>query len=119
MDAAFNLEGYTTEVTVPEDSPAAGITVKTLEDLGEGEIEVITLLRGGRTKGDGGGHNPVNTRPPEEYLCLVGGASNAWSGFVYHDPAQNKQLGMPHPRNLWGVSQYVTGYPGKPASTRP
>ena len=25
MDAAFNLEGYTTEVTVPEDSPAAGV----------------------------------------------------------------------------------------------
>jgi di/tricarboxylate transporter len=46
MDAAFNLEGYTTEVEVPEDSPAAGITVKALEDLGESEIEVITLLRG-------------------------------------------------------------------------
>lgn len=28
MDAAFNLEGYTTEVLVPEDSPAVGLTVK-------------------------------------------------------------------------------------------
>ena len=46
MDAAFNLEGYTTEVTVPKDSPAAGVTVKALEELGENEIEVITLLRG-------------------------------------------------------------------------
>src|SRR3990172_1836186 len=46
MEAAFNLEGYTTEVTVPEDSPAAGVTVKALEELGENEIEVITLLRG-------------------------------------------------------------------------
>ncbi len=46
MDAAFNLEGYTTEVTVPEDSPAAGVTVKALEELGENEIEVVTLLRG-------------------------------------------------------------------------
>jgi hypothetical protein len=45
-DAAFNLEGYTTEITVPKDSPAAGITVKAPEDLGESEIEVITLLRG-------------------------------------------------------------------------
>ena len=35
MDAAFNLEGYTTEVAVPEDSPAAGKTVKALEELGE------------------------------------------------------------------------------------
>ena len=43
MDAAFNLEGYTTEVTVPEELPAAGMTVKALEDLGEEEIEVITL----------------------------------------------------------------------------
>ena len=47
MDAAFRLEGYTTEVTVPEDSPAAGITVKALEELGEEGIEVITLLRSG------------------------------------------------------------------------
>ena len=47
IDAAFNLEGYTTEVTVPEDSPANGITVKALEELGEEEIEVITLLRSG------------------------------------------------------------------------
>jgi di/tricarboxylate transporter len=46
MDAAFNLESYTTEVEIPEDSPAAGITVKALEELGEGEVEVITLLRG-------------------------------------------------------------------------
>ena len=48
MDAAFNLEGYTTEVTVPEDSPAAGVTVKALEDLGEGEIEVERGQRRGR-----------------------------------------------------------------------
>ncbi len=46
MDSAFNLEGYTTEVTVPEDSPAAEQTVKALEALGDNEVEVITLLRG-------------------------------------------------------------------------
>ena len=46
MDAAFNLEGYTTEVLVPEDSPAAGMRVRELETAGEGEIEVITLHRG-------------------------------------------------------------------------
>jgi len=50
MDAAFKLEGYTTEVTVPKDSPAAEITVKALEDLGESEIEVITLLRGAKRR---------------------------------------------------------------------
>lgn len=45
MDAAFNLEGYTTEVTVPEGTPAVGLTVKALEELGENEVEVIALLR--------------------------------------------------------------------------
>jgi di/tricarboxylate transporter len=56
MDAAFNLEGYTTEVEVPEDSPAAGITVKALEDFGEGEVEVITLLRGQERRYDPAGN---------------------------------------------------------------
>ncbi len=35
MDAALNLEGYTTEVTVPEDPEFAGKTVKDLEALSE------------------------------------------------------------------------------------
>jgi di/tricarboxylate transporter len=47
IDEAFRLEGYTTEVRVPEDSPAAGATVRALEELGEEEIAVITLFRGG------------------------------------------------------------------------
>jgi di/tricarboxylate transporter len=47
MDEAFRLEGYTTEVRVPESSPAAGATVRSLELLGEEEIAVITLFRGG------------------------------------------------------------------------
>jgi di/tricarboxylate transporter len=45
MDAAFNLDGYTTEVSVPEDSEFAGKTVKDLEALGEGDVEVLALLR--------------------------------------------------------------------------
>ena len=50
MDAAFNIEGYTTEVAIPEDSPVAGKTVGTLEKEAEGEVEVVTLLRGGRRR---------------------------------------------------------------------
>ena len=69
MDAAFNLEGYTTEVTVPEDSPAAGITVKGLEDLGEGEIEVITLLRGGSRRHEPAGNVVIK---PGDILILQG-----------------------------------------------
>ena len=45
MDAAFNLEGYTTEVRCPRIRPPPASTVKALEDLGEGEVEVIALLR--------------------------------------------------------------------------
>jgi di/tricarboxylate transporter len=45
MDAAFNLEGYTTEVSVPDDSEFAGKTVKDLEALGENEVEVLAILR--------------------------------------------------------------------------
>ena len=45
MDAAFNLEGYTTEVSVPEDSEFAGKTVKDLEALVEDEVEVLAILR--------------------------------------------------------------------------
>jgi di/tricarboxylate transporter len=50
IDAAFNIEGYTTEVLIPEDSPIAGKTVKALEDAGEKDVDVITLLRKGQRK---------------------------------------------------------------------
>ena len=33
MDAAFNIEGYTTEAAIPEDSPLVGKTVGELERL--------------------------------------------------------------------------------------
>jgi len=61
MDVAFKLEGYTTEVTVPEDSPAADITVKALEDLGEGEIEVIAVLRGTARRFDPAGNSIIRS----------------------------------------------------------
>jgi di/tricarboxylate transporter len=44
MDAAFNLDGYTTEVSVTEDF--AGKTVRELEVIGENDVEVIAILRG-------------------------------------------------------------------------
>ena len=59
MDAAFNLAGYTTEVVVPEGSPCAGLTVKALEDLGEGEIEVIALLRGSQRRYEPAGNAQI------------------------------------------------------------
>jgi di/tricarboxylate transporter len=69
MDAAFSLEGYTTEVTVTEDSPAAGVTVKALEELGEGETEVITLIRGGTRRYEPAGNVVIK---PGDILILQG-----------------------------------------------
>ncbi len=69
MDAAFNLEGYTTEVTVPKNSPAAGLTVKALEDLGEGEVEIITLLRGSARRFEPAGNMVIK---PGDILILQG-----------------------------------------------
>ena len=46
MDAAFTIEGYTTEAVIPEDSPIVGKTVAALLEAGENEIEVVTLMRG-------------------------------------------------------------------------
>jgi di/tricarboxylate transporter len=69
MDAAFKLEGYTTEVKVPEDSPAAGMTVKALEEAGENEIDVITLLRGTTSRVEPAGNMVVK---PGDILILQG-----------------------------------------------
>jgi di/tricarboxylate transporter len=41
----FNLERYTTELVVPEESPFIGRTVAELEALGEGELSVSSLVR--------------------------------------------------------------------------
>jgi di/tricarboxylate transporter len=45
MDEAFNLEGYTTEVSIPEDSPAVGKSVAELQKMSEDEVEVEVLIR--------------------------------------------------------------------------
>jgi di/tricarboxylate transporter len=45
IDAAFNIEGYTTEALLPPDSPVAGKSVAELEALGEGEVTVTTVIR--------------------------------------------------------------------------
>ncbi len=45
IDAAFTLEGYTTEASVPEKSAAIGKTVGEIEALSEG-VEIFMLVRG-------------------------------------------------------------------------
>ena len=69
MDEAFTMEGYTTEVTVPEDSPLAGKTVRDLEKMSDEEAEVITIM-GPRSRV----HQPrANTKiRPGDILLLEG-----------------------------------------------
>jgi len=59
IEAAFNIEGYTTEAEIPEDSPIAGKTVRALEQAGEDEIEVVSLLRGRERRNEPGGNTTL------------------------------------------------------------
>ena len=45
MDAALNIEGYTTEAVLLPDSPMIGRSVAELEALGEGGVTVATVIR--------------------------------------------------------------------------
>jgi di/tricarboxylate transporter len=45
MEAAFNIEEYSTEARIPEGSPFVGRPVADLEALGEGAVRVTTLIR--------------------------------------------------------------------------
>jgi di/tricarboxylate transporter len=56
MDAAFNIEGYTTEAAIPAESPIVGKSVSALEEAGENEIEVVTLMRGSDRRHDPNGN---------------------------------------------------------------
>jgi di/tricarboxylate transporter len=45
IEAAFNIEGYTTEATLPDGSPLAGKPVSELEAMGDGEVTVNAIIR--------------------------------------------------------------------------
>jgi di/tricarboxylate transporter len=45
VDAAFTLESYTAEATVPPESPTVGMTVAELEEAADREVEVATIIR--------------------------------------------------------------------------
>ena len=45
IEAAFNIDAYTTEATVTEDSPLAGKHVAELEALSDGEVAVNAVIR--------------------------------------------------------------------------
>lgn len=50
IEAAFNLDAYATEATVPESSPFDGKSIAELEKQSEGDLDVALLIRGGLHK---------------------------------------------------------------------
>jgi len=107
MDAAFNLEGYTTEVVVPEDSPANGITVKALEELGENEIEVISLIRGRQRRYDPAGNAMIKAND----ILILQGEPAALERLVALEKLKlahdYRALGLDAPRDEIGVMEAV------------
>ena len=78
MDEAFNLEGYTTEVTLPEGSPLAGKTVGEIEKLSEDEVEVLTILR----SRDRVHEPPSNTKLRADHMLILMGQPDALKRLV-------------------------------------
>jgi di/tricarboxylate transporter len=107
IDAAFNLEDYTTEVSVPEDSPANGITVKALEELGENEIEVITLLRSRRRRYEPAGNVVIKAGD----ILILQGEPAALERIVALEQLELTREGKLHevdtPRDEIGVTEAV------------
>jgi di/tricarboxylate transporter len=69
IEAAFNLDAYATEVTVPDSSPFIGKAIGELEKQTEGELDVALLIRGGLNKS-----NPAkNTRIRADDLLILHG----------------------------------------------
>jgi di/tricarboxylate transporter len=78
MDEAFNLEGYTTEVTLPEESPLAGKSVAELEKMSEEEVEVGVLIR----RNDQIHQPPANTRLRAGHTLILRGEPAALERLV-------------------------------------
>jgi di/tricarboxylate transporter len=81
IEAAFNLEGYTTEVLIPEDTPLVGKTVADLEKIGEEDVEVILIVREWGERSAAFGHTILRARDtlllkgePEALERIVGEA---------------------------------------------
>ena len=68
-EAAFRIEDYSTEATLPATSPLAGKTVADLEALGDGEVTLATIIREQFRRYAPGSHWVLY---PEDVLILQG-----------------------------------------------
>jgi di/tricarboxylate transporter len=73
----FDIDHYTSELRVAEDSPLVGQTVSALEAMGEGELTVAAVIRGGRQR----------AMPPAHWEFIAGDLIA-----VQADPVLLKQL---------------------------
>jgi hypothetical protein len=65
---------------------------------------------------DKGGHNPINSRTPEEYVCVIGSVPNTFNGYMYFETDPGPTHGwvpMPEPRFVADVPRFITGPKGK------
>jgi di/tricarboxylate transporter len=69
IEAAFNLDAYATEVTVPPDSPLIGKSISDLEKQSEDDLDVAVLIRGGLNRS----HPPKNTKIRADDLLILHG----------------------------------------------
>jgi di/tricarboxylate transporter len=69
IEAAFNLDAYATEVTVPEGSPFIGKPIGELEKQTEGDLDIAVLIRGGLEKS----HPGKNTKIRQDDLLILHG----------------------------------------------
>lgn len=78
IEAAFNIEAYTTEATIPHGSALTGKTVKDLVELGENEVEVVAVIRRRDRVNQPGGE--VRLRP--DYTLILQGEPAALERMV-------------------------------------
>lgn len=107
MDAAFNLEGYTTEVMVPEDAAVAGRTVSQFKKSFQNEVDVPMILRG-RTRN----YDPAeNTKIKPGDILLLEGEPDALERVVGESKLKlvrdEKEMDSDTPRDDIGVMEAV------------
>lgn len=54
-------------------------------------------------------YNPLDSRLPEEYLCVVGAPSNTFNGYMYVDRAKYEWVPCTRPLELKEVPAYIKG----------
>jgi di/tricarboxylate transporter len=109
MGEALAANGYATEARAPDDWTHATPTIKALTALGEGEVRVLALIRGGKRSTALRGNRKVE---PGDVLLIEGGPS-ALEGFIAASNLQlvreNRPVALEQPTDEVQVIEAVIG----------